>query len=127
MHHDFQTYQEEQKQPFSWIIILLGLQIFIGVIILIIWSIRIVNKGKMLAKNIDAKKNSVDEENITISSGVEPLAEQDYNNIDASANLFKLAKDFLIAKLNYQEHDSEKMKQKRLLLEEHLNLEYEKM
>ena len=125
LHHDFQTYQEEQKQPFSWIILLLGFQIFIGVIILIVWSIQLVDRGRKLAK-----KSNVNEENLSVSRRIVKCSaqtDQDNDDIQASALLYRLAKDFLIAKLNYNDHDSDKMEQKRLLLRKHLNSEYGKM
>ena len=79
----FQT--QNHKQPFPWIVLLFSIQIFLLSVLLLIWAVKLVKRGKGLAR----------------SKRTENLPEQPDGQIATNDILFFLAKDHLRAKLSH--------------------------
>ena len=82
----FQT--QNHKQPFPWIVLLFSIQIFLLSVLLLIWAVKLVKRGKGLARS----KRAEDADN---------LPEQPDGQIATNDILFFLAKDHLRAKLSH--------------------------
>ena len=83
-----QAATSQENQPFPWLVLLLGLQIAAGIILLVVWTIRLVKRGRTLAEK---QPLTTIQQNVTGNE----------ENTAPDPHLLKLAKDYLIPILDY--------------------------
>ena len=106
---NFQNHQHAESQSFPWVVPLLALQILLGLAGLTVWLVRLVRRGRQLAKQGEEGSREDQE------------AHQDEDTTVVDSQLYKLAKSYHFAKLAL---DLEETKKKVKLLSDYLDSEY---
>ena len=111
MKNSLQYYLDSQATPFPWLVPLMAIQIAVFLVLMGIWAVWLVRRGRVLAEKEDFKAEEKPEEPDSLTS-------------NADKQLLQLGQTYIKAKLD---HDKEGVENSKHELESLLRSEFERL